>query len=193
MFQFQEKNTSRIEQLESKCDNLEKKNEELQNEIIKLQKTVKILNTRMDEKDGKSEELTMVGSIECVTDNVFQGNIIPTIPSQIYVEVKAFLTHYKILLWHIPEMRRRIRDAKIGRITSIYSPPFYIGRNGYKMCIRAYLNGDDDGEGTCLSVFFVLMRGKYDPLFQWPFEHKVSLILVDQDQRSIWCRNSPSI
>ena len=80
---------------------------------------------------------------------------------------------------------RRIRDAncKIGRITSIYSPPFYTGRNGYKMCIRAYLNGDGSEEGIHLSIFFVIMKGEYDPLFQRLFDHKVSLILVDQDQR----------
>ena len=86
-------------------------------------------------------------------------------------------------LWRIPEVSRRIRDAKMGRITGIYSPPFYTGRNGYKMCIRAYLNGDGSGEGTHLSIFFVLMKGEYDPLLQWPFNHKVSLILVDQDRK----------
>lgn len=51
------------------------------------------------------------------------------------------------------------------------------------MCIRAYLNGDGIGLGTHLSVFFVLMRGEYDPLLKWPFESKVSLILVDQNHR----------
>ncbi|CAI8048508.1 TNF receptor-associated factor 2, partial [Geodia barretti] len=56
-------------------------------------------------------------------------------------------------------------------------------RNGYKMCIRAYLNGDGSGYKTHFSVFFVLMRGEFDPLLKWPFEYKVSLILVDQDQR----------
>ena len=71
----------------------------------------------------------------------------------------------------------------MGRITSIHSPPFYTGRNGYKMCIKAYFNGDGSGEGTHLSIFFVLMRGEYDPLLQWPFESEVSLILVDQDHK----------
>ena len=86
-------------------------------------------------------------------------------------------------LWRIPEVSRRIQDAKMGRIISIYSPPFYTGRNGYKMCIRAYLNGDGSGEGTHLSIFFVLMKGEYDPLLQWPFDHKITLILVDQDHK----------
>jgi len=65
----------------------------------------------------------------------------------------------------------------------IYSPPFYTGRNGYKMCIRAYLNGDGTGEGTHLFIFFVLMKGEYDPLLEWPFDRKLSLILADQDRK----------
>ena len=112
-------------------------------------------------------------------------NVLNVHHSELELQLQASLasTHNGAFLWRIPEMKRRIRDAKIGRITSIYSPPFYTGRNGYKMCIRAYLNGDSTGEGTHLSIYFVLMRGEYDPLLQWPFEHKVSLILVDQDQK----------
>ena len=108
-------------------------------------------------------------------------NILSVHHSELELQLQASLasTHNGAFLWRIPEMRR-IRDAKIGRITSIYSSPFYTGRNGYKMCIRAYLNGDGSGEGTHLSIFFVIMKGEYDPLLQWPFDHKVSLVLIDQ-------------
>ena len=106
--------------------------------------------------------------------------------SELELQLQASLTstHNEAFLWRIPEVRRKIQDAKIGRITSIYSPPFYTGRNGYKMCIRAHLNGDGSGEGTHLSIFFVLMKGEYDPLLQWPFEPAVCLILVDQDHKN---------
>ena len=112
-------------------------------------------------------------------------NILSVHHSELELQLQASLasTHNGAFLWRVPEVRRRIRDAKIGRITSIYSPPFYTGRNGYKMCIRAYLNGDGSGEGTHLSTFFVIMKGEYDSLLQWPFDHKVSLVLVDQDQK----------
>ena len=105
--------------------------------------------------------------------------------SELELQLQASLasTHTGSFLWRIPEVARRKRDAFEGKITSIYSPPFYSGRNGYKMCIRAYLNGDGIGFNTHLSVFFVLMRGEYDPLLKWPFESKVSLILVDQSLR----------
>jgi hypothetical protein len=43
-----------------------------------------------------------------------------------------------------------------------------------------YLNGDGMGEGTHLSLFFVVMRGDYDALLPWPFEQKVSFKLIDQ-------------
>jgi TNF receptor-associated factor 2/TNF receptor-associated factor 3 len=105
--------------------------------------------------------------------------------SELELQLQASLasTHNGAFLWRIPEIARRKRDAIEERVTSIYSPPFYTGRNGYKMCIRAYLNGDGMGYKTHLSIFFVLMKGEFDPLLKWPFEYKVSLILVDQNHR----------
>ena len=49
------------------------------------------------------------------------------------------------------------------------------------MCIQAYLNGDGSGYNTHLSVFFVLMKGEYDALLRWPFDYKVSMILVGKE------------
>jgi hypothetical protein len=46
------------------------------------------------------------------------------------------------LLWKITNVHERIQEAKSGRQTSFYSPPFYTDRNGFKMCARIYLNGD---------------------------------------------------
>ena len=62
-------------------------------------------------------------------------NILSVHHSELELQLQASLasTHNGAFLWRIPEMRRRIRDAKIGRITNIYSPPFYTGRNGYHL------------------------------------------------------------
>ncbi len=105
--------------------------------------------------------------------------------AELELQLQASLasTHSGSFLWRIPDIPRRRRDAIEERVTSIYSPPFYTGRNGYKMCIRAYLNGDGMGYKTHLSLFFVLMKGEFDPLLKWPFDYKVSLILVDQNHR----------
>jgi TNF receptor-associated factor 2/TNF receptor-associated factor 3 len=55
------------------------------------------------------------------------------------------------------------------------------------MCIRAYLNGDGMGYKTHLSLFFVLMKGECDPLLKWPFEYKVSMILVGRSTSGNLC------
>ena len=256
----------RIDALEMKYSDLEKKNESLHQENVELRKIVKDVTVKLETKEAEYNKMAIsqVGSIvhasddritnleenygkiqaemtttkslinqSCAQVEVFSGeiekikrekflpqkftgaelqlmpynntnpmdyirqveektlevertlNILGVHHSELELQLQASLasTHNGAFLWRIPEMRRRIHDAKIGRITSIYSPPFYTGRNGYKMCIRAYLNGDGSGEGTHLSIFFVIMRGEYDSLLQWPFDHNVSLVLVDQDQR----------
>ena len=151
--------------------------------VRKLENDIEGFKERFKEHDHANLSSGLINLEEKVLEVERALNVLSVHHSELELQLQASLasTHNGAFLWRIPEVRRRIRDAKIGRITSIYSPPFYTGRNGYKMCIRAYLNGDGSGEGTHLSIFFVLMKGEYDPLLQWPFESKVSLILVDQD------------
>jgi hypothetical protein len=78
-------------------------------------------------------------------------------------------------------------DAQSERQTSIYSPAFYSSPVGYKMRARLYLNGDGNARRTHMSLFFVLMRGRNDPILKFPFNFKVTFCLYDQtsDQRHI--------
>ncbi len=84
-------------------------------------------------------------------------------------------------IWKIPEVQRRRHEAKVGKTISLYSAPFYISRQGYKVCLRLYMNGDGCGKNTHLSFFVTIMKGEYDALLQWPFRHTVTLTLLDQD------------
>lgn len=84
------------------------------------------------------------------------------------------------LVWKVPQFSQRMEDARSGKYTSIFSLPFYTGRYGYKMCLRLYILGDGIGKGTHMSLFFVLMRGEFDNILQWPFTHKVSFRLINQ-------------
>uniref|UniRef100_A0A7N8YK70 MATH domain-containing protein n=1 Tax=Mastacembelus armatus TaxID=205130 RepID=A0A7N8YK70_9TELE len=67
-----------------------------------------------------------------------------------------------------------------GQPPCLSSVPFHTGRCGYKMAIKAYLNGDGEGRGTHLSLYVVLMPGDFDPLLPWPFKQTVSLSVLDQ-------------
>ncbi|XP_031570478.1 TNF receptor-associated factor 2-like [Actinia tenebrosa] len=86
-----------------------------------------------------------------------------------------------IMLFKITQVARKRADAVSGRQISFYSPAFYTDPHGYKMCARIYLNGDGMGKGSHISLFFVVMRGEYDALLQWPFRQKVTMMLLDQD------------
>ena len=177
--------------LSNEIQDLGKNNSQLSDEIDNLKRHQSAVSIPSSKVPGFGNEMVPYdrpsSEVKQLEEKVLEVertlNVISVHHSELELQLQASLasTHNGAFLWRIPEVRRRIRDAKIGRITSIYSPPFYTGRNGYKMCIRAYLNGDGTGEGTHLSIFFVLMKGEYDPLLQWPFESKVSLILVDQD------------
>ena len=61
-----------------------------------------------------------------------------------------------------------------------YCPSFYICPGSYKMCIYVYANGNDDGEGTHVSVYACLMRGRNDDNLSWPFRGEVTITLLNQ-------------
>uniref|UniRef100_A0A452VEV3 TNF receptor-associated factor n=1 Tax=Ursus maritimus TaxID=29073 RepID=A0A452VEV3_URSMA len=88
-----------------------------------------------------------------------------------------------VFIWKISDFARKRQEAVAGRTPAIFSPAFYTSRYGYKMCLRIYLNGDGTGRGTHLSLFFVVMRGPNDALLRWPFNQKVTLMLLDQNNR----------
>ena len=87
------------------------------------------------------------------------------------------------LVWPITQVSLRCENAVNGTELYIQSPPFYTSNTGYKMCVRIYLNGDGMGKGTHISLFFVIMRGQYDAILPWPFKQKVTLMLLDQNNR----------
>ncbi|XP_053166273.1 TNF receptor-associated factor 5 isoform X2 [Hemicordylus capensis] len=84
------------------------------------------------------------------------------------------------LIWKIIDYKMKKNEAVEGRIVSVFSQPFYTSRCGYRLCARAYLNGDGSGKGTHVSLYFVVMRGEFDSLLPWPFKQKVTLMLLDQ-------------
>eukprot|EP00061_Rhincodon_typus_P011110 g35889.t1 len=60
---------------------------------------------------------------------------------------------------------------------------FFTSHCGYMLCLRLYLNGDGVGANTHLSLFLVIMKGRYDAILEWPFSKKVTFRLLDQSAR----------
>ena len=184
--------TTRLDGLHTKVQQLEQKGTRQASEIQtlqarfrqnKLQSTWDTSSTLTSDKYTNSEVMRLANVEKRYEDLERQVTMLKVHVSEMELQLQASLasTYNGSFMWRIPDLAKRKRDAIDGRITSLYSPPFYTARNGYKMCIRVYLNGDGMGHKTHLSLFFVLMKGEFDALFKWPFESKVSLILVDQN------------
>jgi TNF receptor-associated factor 2 len=48
------------------------------------------------------------------------------------------------------------------------------------MKVRLYLHGNGKARGTHMSIFFILMRTKFDEFLKFPFNYKVAFHLYDQ-------------
>ena len=84
--------------------------------------------------------------------------------------------------WKIDGFREVLRKAKSGKETIKESSPFC--RGGYKCKLQLLANGDGVGKNTHLSIFFIIIKGKYDAMLTWPFEKKVTFTLVDQQENA---------
>ena len=63
-----------------------------------------------------------------------------------------------------------------------YSRPFYTHLRGYKLRLSVSCNGDDEGEGTHISLYVHLMSGKHDDELEWPFQRPITIQLLDQKE-----------
>ena len=137
----------------------------LENEDREKTATIERLKTRLDQADH-SLALTTVSLSEIDLSNS---------------QSKSTTSSNGIVLWKIEGFAHKRQEAVSGTQVAMYSPPFYSGQFGYKMCARIYMNGDGFGKGTHISLFFVVMKGQFDALLPWPFQKKITMMLLDQN------------
>ena len=63
------------------------------------------------------------------------------------------------LIWRIDEFGRKMKEAKNGNTPTLFSPPFYTSRHGYRLAASLCLNGDGKGKGTHISAFISILKG----------------------------------
>jgi len=83
-------------------------------------------------------------------------------------------------VWKVDGFSEILKQAKSGSDENIFSEPFYTGKQGYKLRVYIYPDGDQTNKNRYLSVFFAIMKGKYDAILPWPFHQKVTFTLIDQ-------------
>ena len=60
------------------------------------------------------------------------------------------------------------------------SPGFYTSLGGYKLRLKLFANGTQNGKGTHLTCAINLMPGEYDNTLEWPFQGEVTVELLNQ-------------
>ena len=55
---------------------------------------------------------------------------------------------------------------------------------GFRMKLVVYLNGCSKQKGTHTPVFFQLMKGEFDHCMEWPFDERISFVLIHQDDKN---------
>ena len=147
--------------------------------ILTLESSFLKWNQEQQKQSSKLERLTE--QLERLKDNVCERKPhLKMNDTDLRLKLLETASYDGTLLWKISGYCKRKSDAKYRKTISLYSQPFYTSRHGYKLCARVYLNGDGIGEGSHLSLFFVVMKGDHDALLEWPFQCKVTLRLLDQ-------------
>ena len=62
----------------------------------------------------------------------------------------------------------------------VKSSSYYTSPNGYHVALAVVVNGDGEDEGTHVSVFASILKGKYDDNLKWPFIGKIKFMLLNQ-------------
>ena len=88
------------------------------------------------------------------------------------------------LIWKIDKLDFRMAQAKLGKVTALYSAPCYTKQCEYKYCARLYLHGDGMGRGTHISIFLVVMKSDYDELLPWPMKKRVTFELINLENEA---------
>ncbi|XP_029775832.1 TNF receptor-associated factor 2 isoform X4 [Suricata suricatta] len=178
---------SKAAELRQRCEALERKTATFENIVCVLNREVERV-AMTAEACGRQHRLDQ-DRIEALSNKVQQLERSIGLKDLAMAELEQKVhemeasTFDGVFVWKISDFARKRQEAVAGRTPAIFSPAFYTSRYGYKMCLRIYLNGDGTGRGTHLSLFFVVMRGPNDALLRWPFNQKVTLMLLDQNNR----------
>ncbi|PAA62526.1 hypothetical protein BOX15_Mlig002242g1, partial [Macrostomum lignano] len=88
------------------------------------------------------------------------------------------------LVWKVSNFTKRRREAIDKRVISIFSQPFFTRHFGFMFRVRLFLNGNESGEGTHVSVYLVLMQHEFDDIQEWPLKATVSFKMVNLRNRA---------
>ena len=97
--------------------------------------------------------------------------------------VEAGKSKFGVLFWEINGYHKLLEGARKSN-NRIYSEPFFTSEFGYKLRMYVCLNGVRFGRGSHLATYFQIMKGPNDDTIEWPFFHKHTISLLNQQDES---------
>jgi len=83
-------------------------------------------------------------------------------------------------VWRIKKFSDYHQKLRNNHNFIIYSKGFYTSFYGYKVCLRSNLYISEGDE--YLGVFLHFMRGENDDILAWPWQGRLTITLLSQDQ-----------
>lgn len=99
-------------------------------------------------------------------------------------EVSVLRSESSTFVWRIDGFREILQRAIDGTEREIYGEPFFTGKTGYKLSLCVQPDGNQSWKHRYLSVYLRFMKCDYDNILAWPFHHKVTFTLIDQQDKT---------
>lgn len=85
-----------------------------------------------------------------------------------------------VFTWRVEGFQEYLQCQRANQPVVLYSPGFYTGRPGYKLCLRLQLQPPSAPRSPdFLSLFVHTMRGAFDQQVIWPLQGTFKLTIVD--------------
>ena len=173
--------------LDFACVKLHRTQKEFKETTRKLEEKVDVLQKKLEDKMDKEVDALQKKFEEKVSE--VQKNLTSKI------DIKNYILDYEIreiretsgkkktstsFIWKIDGIHQILRESK--QNTSVNSDSFFSEPNGYKLKVLTNPNGElsRSGKTGYVSLYLVIMRGKYDAILPWPFNRTVTFRLIDQ-------------
>jgi len=162
----------KIDRLNASVAELEQQNRDLKEENRTMKNDMAVLEMRANSHDDHDNTMNA------------QLNMVRTLMSSLLREFQELSRQKDAqsgkLVWKISDVCRKCAEARGNPQVFLSSPPFYTFHGGYKLCVRLYMNGHGCEWNSHLSFFFVLMKGDWDAILEWPFSHPVKFKVMGQ-------------
>ena len=141
--------------------------------LLKSHQTIQQQNIRLESQ--VTEMNTTIQTLETENSDLkrrIQSGAIPAVVRGLGRQFKTY--------WVIDNWQQTMETARHENEYVLLSRPYYIEEPGYKVRMQLYPSGCSNGQGTHVSLFLRLMKGRYDDKLVWPFSLMFSLAITDQ-------------